>query len=204
MDGRGSCTTSAASPPAPIRSCSPISTRCSRSRDNGITLDLVLLDHRWLFEGVGDTMADPVTGALLEARLPHGRAEVLHRRAARDALVDRVFAPVVRRYGHGGERADLAPSVFAFKFMNGPDFVVEEWEHNLSRHVGRPLPFELLAGMIARLSDLVHASGPSLVTLGGARLPTCGHGTIRRSVSTCCRCIRIRTSDIRRATSIRS
>src|SRR5687767_14812912 len=44
------------------------------ARDAGIRLVLVLLDHRWMFEGVRDLIADPVTGALLEARLPEGRA----------------------------------------------------------------------------------------------------------------------------------
>src|SRR5688572_11592393 len=42
-----------------------------------IRLVLVLLDHRWMFEGVRETIADPATGQLLEARLPHGRAHVL-------------------------------------------------------------------------------------------------------------------------------
>src|SRR5688572_24902264 len=55
----------------------------------GMGLDLVLLDHRWMFEGVRETIADPVTGDLLETRLPEGRARVLHTQAGRDALIDR-------------------------------------------------------------------------------------------------------------------
>ena len=41
----------------------------SIARDVDIRLVLVLLDHRWMFEGIPDVIADPLTGALLEARL---------------------------------------------------------------------------------------------------------------------------------------
>ncbi len=57
------------------------------ARDAEMCIDFVLLDHRWMFEGVRETIADPVTGALLDARLPQGRARVLHSVAGRDALV---------------------------------------------------------------------------------------------------------------------
>ena len=135
----------------------------------GIGLDLVLLDHRWMFEGVRETIADPVTGDVLQVRLPHGRARVLHSPAGRDALLERVFAPLVRRYAPRGERADLAPHLLAYELMNEPDFIVEEWERDVSRHVARPLPFESLAELIARFSDIVHAHSTALTTLGGAR-----------------------------------
>jgi hypothetical protein len=140
----------------------------ARSVEMGI--DLVLFDHRWMFEGVRDMIADPVTGDLLEARLPQGRAGVLHSQAGRDALVERVLAPIVRRYGRRGERADLSEQVLAYEFMNEPDFVIEEWERDLSSHVARPLPFEVLAALVSRLSDLVHDHSAALATLGGARL----------------------------------
>src|SRR5688572_2615234 len=127
------------------------------ARDAGIALNLVLLDHRWMFEGVRETIADPATGALLEARLPHGRARVLHAPGGRAALFDRVIEPLVRRYGRDGARADLSPHIFAFEFMNEPDFVVEEWERDVSSHVSRPLAFGVLAELVSALSDLVHA-----------------------------------------------
>ena len=135
----------------------------------GIRVDFVLFDHRWMFKGVRETLADEVTGDLLEARLPHGRANVLLTPRGRDALFERVLAPLVRRYAAGGERADLATQILAYEFMNEPDFVIEEWERDLSRHVTRPLGFEVLADMVARLSALVHAHSPALTTLGGAR-----------------------------------
>ena len=136
----------------------------------GIRLDLVLLDHRWMFEGVPDMIADPTTGMLLEAQLPHGRARVLETGAGRDALVTRVLEPLVRRYGRTGDRADLGAHIFAFEFMNEPDFIIEQWERDLSSHVARPLTFEALAELVSRLSALVHAHTGALSTMSAARL----------------------------------
>jgi hypothetical protein len=147
-----------------------LDTACEVARNVGMQLALVLLDHRWLFEGVRDTIADPATGALLEVRLPHGRAHVLHSLAGRSALFARVFEPLVRRYGDGGARADLADQICAFELMNEPDFVVEEWESDVSPHVRRPLRFEVLAQMVSAMSALVHASGPARTMIGCARL----------------------------------
>jgi hypothetical protein len=140
------------------------------ARDAGMRLDLVLLDHRWLFTGVRETIADPVTGAMLEARLPEGRSRVLLSQGGRDRLLDRVFAPLVRRYGHFGDRSDLAATVLAYELMNEPDFVIEEWERDLSSYVRRPLPFEVAAELVARLSDVIHVDSAALATLGCARV----------------------------------
>lgn len=140
------------------------------ARDSGVQVVLVLLDHRWMFEGVRDTIADPATGAMLEARLPNGRSRVLHAAAGRDALFDRLLEPLVRRYGSDGARSDLGPSILAFELMNEPDFVIEEWETDLSSHVHRPLPFSVMAELVARLSAIVHARSPALTTIGCARL----------------------------------
>ena len=139
------------------------------ARAAGIRLNLVLLDHRWMFEGVRDTIADPATGTLLEARLPHGRARILQSTAGRTALFARVLEPLVRRYSSAGPRSDLAETIFAFEFMNEPDFVVEEWERDLSSHVARPIKFEVLAELVTRLSDLVHTRSPAMSTMGCAR-----------------------------------
>ena len=138
-------------------------------RDAGIAFDLVLLDHRWMFEGVREAIADPVTGDLLEARLPDGRAGVLHSPAGRNALLERLLVPLVRRYGPRGDRADLAEQVVAYELMNEPDFVIEEWERDRSSHVRRPVPFEALAELVSRLSDAVHQHSSALTTLGVAR-----------------------------------
>ena len=140
------------------------------ARDVGIRIVFVLFDHRLLFSGVRETIADPVTGALLEGRLPEGRARMLVSSAGRDALLTRVLEPLVRRYGRSGERADLEASVLAYEFMNEPDFVIEEWERDLSRHVARPLPFEVAGELVSRLSDLVHAHTSALTTMAAARL----------------------------------
>jgi hypothetical protein len=140
------------------------------ARSVGIGLDLVLFDHRWMFEGVRDTIADPITGDLLEARLPQGRARVLHTADGRRALLERLLVPLMKRYGPRGPRADLAPQVIAYEFMNEPDFIVEEWERDLSAHVRRPLAFEILAEIVSGVSDAVHEYSTALATLGGARL----------------------------------
>jgi hypothetical protein len=81
-----------------------------------------------------------------------------------------VIAPVVRRYGPGGVRADLGSAIAAYEFMNEPDVVVEEWEGDLSSRVRRPLPFEVLGELVSRVSTLVHTTHPGvLMTLGCAR-----------------------------------
>lgn len=140
------------------------------ARGANMRLNLVLLDHRWMFDEVPDLIADPATGLLLETRLPHGRAHVLRTREGRDALTRTVLEPLVRRYGRTGDRADLGPYVFAFEFMNEPDFVVEEWERDVSVHVRRPLPFESLAELVAGLSAIVHEHTGAFTTIAAARL----------------------------------
>ncbi len=140
------------------------------ARDVQIRIAFVLFDHRLLFSGVRETIADPVTGSLLEGRLPEGRARMLVSAAGRDALFTRVLEPLVRRYGRSGERADLESSVLAYEFMNEPDWVIEEWERDLSRHVARPLPFEVAGELVSRLGDLVHAHTSALTTIAAARL----------------------------------
>jgi hypothetical protein len=139
------------------------------ARDAGIQLVLVLLDHRWMFDGVRETIADPVSGLVLQARLPDGRARVLLDERGHDALFEHVLVPVLRRYGPAGARADLADRVVAWELMNEPDWVIEEWERDLSRYVARPLPFATVAALIGRFSDAVHTHTSGLATIGGAR-----------------------------------
>lgn len=140
------------------------------ARDTGIRLVLVLLDHRWMFRDIPDVIADPLTGALLEARLPDGRAQVLDTPGGRNALIQNVVEPLVRRYGFAGERADLGAQILAFEFMNEPDFIIEEWERDLSPLVARPLQFENLAELVSRTSQVVHAHTGAFTTMAAARL----------------------------------
>lgn len=140
------------------------------ARAAGIQVDLVLLDHQWLFTGLVDRIADPATGGVSTTRLPEGRAHVLLWDEGRDALFDHVIGPLVRRYGPVGTRADLADQVGAYEFMNEPDFAIDEWESDLSPRVPRPLPFAVLAECVGRLSAVVHEHSTAFATLGGARL----------------------------------
>ncbi len=135
----------------------------------GIRLSLVMLDHRWMFSGIAHRQTDPVTGEERRIQLPHGRARVLLRPEGHDALFGCVLEPIIQRYGPHGVRADLSPAVAAYELMNEPDFVVNEWT-DLSRHVRRPVPFAVMADLVARFSDLVHAGSSAMTTLGGARV----------------------------------
>jgi hypothetical protein len=134
-----------------------------------IRLCLVLLDHRWMYAGVPERIADPSTGELFDVRLPEGRARVLETSHGRDALMSRLIEQVVRRYGTAGERSDLNGQVFAWELMNEPDFVVEEWEADLSPLVTRPLRFEALAELVVRLGEVVHRHTRALTTMSAAR-----------------------------------
>jgi hypothetical protein len=140
------------------------------ARAAGIRLVLVLLDHRWMFDGVRETIADPATGMLFDVRLPDGRSRVLHERIGRESLLRGVIAPLLHRYGHSGARAELGSQILAVEFMNEPDFIVEEWERDLSSRVARPLPFEVLAELVTRVSEMVHTQTTALTTIGCARL----------------------------------
>jgi hypothetical protein len=139
------------------------------ARDANMQVVFVLFDHHWLFRGIHHAMADPITGDVLDARLPEGRARELLSQEGHDALFTYAIAPFVRRYGHDGVRADLKTSIFAFEFMNEPDFVIDEWERDRSPRVRRAVPFAAFAVALTRFSELVHAHTPALVTLGGAR-----------------------------------
>jgi hypothetical protein len=135
----------------------------------GVRLALVMLDHRWMFSGIAHQRVDPVTGERRRIEMPHGRARVLLRPEGHEAIFGCVLAPIVERYSPHGLRADLSPAVAAYELMNEPDFVVNEWI-DLSRRVRRPLPFFVLADLVARFNDLVHARSSAMTTLGCARV----------------------------------
>jgi hypothetical protein len=135
-----------------------------------IRLSLVLLDHNLMFRGVRDSVVDAASGVLLETSLPYGRAHVLVDADNRERLLNQVFAPVVKRYADSGARPDLAATVFAYELLNEPDFIVEEWEADLSRRVAMPIRFAALAELVADLSALVHRHSSARTTMAAARL----------------------------------
>jgi hypothetical protein len=135
-----------------------------------ISLVLVLLDHHWMFRGIPDALADPASGAIVETRLPSGRDVVLATEAGHDALLMHVIGPIVERYGPSGVRADLAHRLLAYELMNEPDFVIEEWEMDVSPRVRRPVRFETFATLVSRFSGVVHSRSRALSTIGCAYL----------------------------------
>jgi hypothetical protein len=135
-----------------------------------ISVVLVLFDHRWMFRNIADATVDPASGAVLETRLPHGREIVLNTEAGHDALLTHVLAPIIQRYAPRGVRADLAHRLLAYELMNEPDFIIEEWEADVSRDVPRPVRFETFATLVSRFSALVRAYSHALTTMGCARL----------------------------------
>lgn len=139
------------------------------ARDANMRVVFVLFDHHWLFRGIHHAMADPVTGEVLDARLPQGRVREMLSQEGHDALFEHAIAPFVGRYGHDGIRSDLKECIFAFEFMNEPDFVIDEWERDRSRRVRRAVPFAAFAVAVTRFSKFVHAHSPALVTLAAAR-----------------------------------
>ncbi len=146
-----------------------VDTALEIARGASMKVVFVLFDHHWLFRGIHHAMADPITGDMLDARLPEGRVRELLSQEGHDALFDHAIIPFVRRYGHDGVRADLKECIYAFEFMNEPDFVIDEWERDRSRRVRRAVPFAAFAVALARFSELVHAYTPALVTLAAAR-----------------------------------
>ena len=81
------------------------------AREAGIRLVLVLLDHRWMFDGVRETIADPATGMLFDVRLPDGRSRVLRERIGRESLLRGVIAPLLHLFtskAHHAPRPHLA------------------------------------------------------------------------------------------------
>jgi hypothetical protein len=140
------------------------------ARSVDMSLVLVLLDHRWMFRNLPDVTADPAAGAIVETRLPYGRETVLGTEAGHDALLAHVLAPIVQRYAPQGVRADLSQQLLAYELMNEPDFIIEEWEADVSSDVPRPVRFEMFATLVSRFSALVHRHSSALTTIGCARL----------------------------------
>ena len=98
---------------------------------------------------------------------------------------------------------DLAPQVLAYEFMNEPDFVIEEWERDLSSHVRAAAAVRGARG--ARLAP-ERRGARTLVRADHARrrapAQPLGVGRRQPGARRCCRCIRIPTRGIRSATSM--
>jgi hypothetical protein len=122
----------------------------------GILLIPVLFDYLWMFDRI-ENRDD--RGRLIYSA--PGHAEVMKSEAGRAALLETVIRPVLERYA-------ASKSIFAWEFMNEPDWVVSG--PDLSRtHVASPISHEEYCGLVREVGAEVHARTSALYTLGTAR-----------------------------------
>lgn len=121
------------------------------AREQGLLLDLVLLDFLWLRD-------EKIEGNLP----PRLRRRLVATAEGRKALVQRVFVPAFRRSaGH--------PALFAWEVMNEPEFVIREMDGPFHRapHGVRLRDFRLFC---AAVGSAVHGEARSRFTLGTTRV----------------------------------
>jgi hypothetical protein len=122
------------------------------AEETNIKLDLVLLNHSWMFDrSVNEE------GTILD-----GHPEVLNSQTGREFLLRNIFLPTFLRYAKN-------PWVFAWEIMNEPDFIINGLDSNkkLVTHPMSMVDFKLFARSVA---DAVHTNTLSKVTIGGGRV----------------------------------
>ena len=123
---------------------------------NDLLLIPVLFDYLWMFNRI-ENRDD--RGNLVYSAPGHG--EVMKSAAGRRALMDRIILPVLDRYA-------ASKSIFAWEFMNEPDWVVSG--PDLDRmNVPDPIGFEEYCSLVREAGVEVHARTSARYTLGTAR-----------------------------------
>jgi hypothetical protein len=134
-----------------------------------VRLCLVLFDYAWMVHREERDSSGRVlfTTSPAELGTPQGRARIL----------EHVVDPIVARYGHRGDRADLGAAIHSFDVINEPDWVARGLALDRRRQPGSwrprvPQPFTLdqLRALVRSVADRVHAATNSLVTVGGGRV----------------------------------
>jgi mannan endo-1,4-beta-mannosidase len=118
------------------------------ARRTGVRVVFTLFDFLWCRRG-----------RHVDGVRPGGHRHVLTHAPARAALLDRVVAPVLRRYG-------AEPAIAAWDVVNEPDWV--------TRGLGARNPFaavrrDAMRALIGDTASLVHALATQPVTVGSAR-----------------------------------
>ncbi len=116
----------------------------------------VFFDYLWMFNRIEnrDDRGNLVYSA-------PGHAEVMKSEAGRSALMDRVVLPVLDRYA-------ASESIFAWEFMNEPDWVVPGPDLDRT-NVPDPIGFEEYCALVREAGVEVHARTSARYTLGTAR-----------------------------------
>jgi hypothetical protein len=123
---------------------------------NDVRLIPVFFDYLWMFERIEyrDDRGNVVYSA-------PGHADVMKTEAGRRALGERVILPVLDRYA-------ASESIFAWEFMNEPDWVVSGSDIDRT-NVPDPIGFEEYCVLVRDVGAEVHARTSAFYTLGTAR-----------------------------------
>lgn len=156
-DGRCGIRFDVAGMPAGIDDCvvSDLDAALTIAEQHEIGLNLVLLDFHWMLD---KKVSAGVQGG--------GHAPVINDSAGQRALVERVFQPLLSRYG--GHRA-----ILAWEVMNEPEWVIVECGASQGlREASTLANFQAFTRLVA---DAVHRLTSSYVTLGSAKAKWVGN-----------------------------
>lgn len=123
---------------------------------NGLLLIPVFFDYLWMFPRIEDR---DERGVLVYSA--PGHPEAMKSEVGRRALVDTIIRPVLDRYAR-------SRSIFAWEFMNEPDWVVEGPDLDRKR-ISEPVAFENFCALVWETGEEVHARTQARYTLGTAR-----------------------------------
>lgn len=114
-----------------------------------VYLDLVLTDVSLLYQ------ATYVNGVQMG-----GRPYLVNTAAGRQALINKVFTPVLDRYGQ-------SPQIISYEVMNEPEWAITE-DNAVNARAAQPSSLASMQTFVRQTAAAVHARTRSLVTVGSA------------------------------------